>query len=500
MTLRGEPALLRVTVRTAASAEIGAGHVARTVAVANELQRIGADVRWACDADTLPSLHERGVAVERIHPLRAAATTGRRGEIEAPDTAQASDAAETATVHDATPDWILVDSYLLGAAWQRAARVTGAKVATFDDLTDRAIDSDLVINAAASADAYTALAPHARALTGLRFAVIGDPARPPAAGPGSLLLAFGAADPGNLTEATLRELAARFGSLPGGAPKTVMQLSRHSRSNERVRALVDGVAWASFAPDGPTSPGTPLLAIGAAGVGLLERMQAGVPSIVLVAAPNQRALARMAESAGAAIIVTSVEAACTTAVQLLSDSATLARMASCGKAAVDGKGAARVAREMNRISGVQLRRACMQDAALLHRWRNDPSVRAVSHSMDEIPWDTHVRWLEASLQNGDRHVLIAERHGLPVGTLRFDVSADSATVSIAVEPRLHGAGLGPAILEAGDRWLGIHDSRVRLCRAEIRAGNEASARAFTAAGYLPAADSYQRRVAHGSEP
>lgn len=500
MTLRGEPALLRVTVRTAASAEIGAGHAARTVAVANELQRIGAEVRWACDADTLPYLRERGVAIERIHLLGAAATAGRHGEIAAPDTAQASDATEAAAVGDTTPDWMLVDSYQLGAAWQRAARASGAKVATFDDLTDRAIDADLVINAAASADAYTALAPRARALTGLRFAIIGDPSRPPAAGPGSLLLAFGAADPGNLTEATLRELAARLGSLPGGAPRTVMQVSSKSRCHERVQALARGLAWASFAPEGPTSPGTPLLAIGAAGVGLLERMQAGVPSIVLVAVPNQRALARMAESAGAAIIVTSVEAACTAAVQLLSDSATLARMASCGKASVDGKGAARVAREMNRITGVQLRRACMADAELLHRWRNDPAVRAVSHSMDEIPWSTHVRWLEASLQNGDRHVLVAERHGLPVGTLRFDVSGDCATVSIAVDPGLHGAGLGPAMLDAGDRWLRIHDVRVRLCRAEIRAGNEASARAFTAAGYLAAADSYQRRIAHGSEP
>jgi len=500
VTLGGEPVLLRVTVRTAASPEIGSGHVARTVAVANELQRIGADVRWACDADTLPSLHERGVMIDRIHVLRASATAGRHSEIEASDMVQASDAAETAAVHDVPPDWILVDSYQLGASWQRAARASGAKIAAFDDLMDRPIDADLVVNAAASADAYTAVAPRARTLVGLRYAIIGDPSRPPAAGPGSLLLAFGAADPGNLTEATLRALAARFNSPSGGAPKTVMQVSRNSRCHERVRALAGGLGWASFAPEGPTSPGTPVLAIGAASVGLLERMQAGVPSIVLVAAPNQRALARMAEGAGAAIIVASVEAACTTAVKLLSDSATLARMAACGKASVDGKGAARVTREMNRITGVHLRRACMEDAALLHRWRNDPSVRAVSHSMDEIPWDTHVRWLEASLRNGDRHVLVAERHGIPVGTLRFDVSADSATVSIAVDPRLHGTGLGPAILDAGDPWLRTHDRRVRLCRAEIRAGNEASTRAFTAAGYLVASDSYQRRVAHGSEP
>ena len=500
MTLRGGQALLRVTVRAAASAEIGAGHVARTAAVAQALQQIGAEIRWACDTDTLPYLQERGVAIDRIHVLGAAATAGRQGEIEASEIAQASDATETAAIGNESPDWMLVDSYQLGAAWQRAARASGARIAAFDDLANRPLDADLVINAAASTDVYATLAPQARVLSGLRFAIIGDRSRPPAADPGSLLLAFGAADPGNLTEATLRELAARASSLPGGPPRTIIQLGRHARSHDRVQALARELPWASFAPAGPTTPGAPTLAIGAAGVGLLERMQAGVPSVVLVAAPNQRALAHMAERAGAAVIVNSAEAACATALQLLSDSATLARMASCGTASVDGLGAARVAREMNRITGVHLRRASMQDAKLLHRWRNDPSIRAVSHSVEEIPWDTHVRWLDASLARNDRHVLVAERRGFPVGTLRFDVSADCATVSIAVDPGLHGAGLGPAILDAGDRWIRIHDRRVHLCRAEIRAGNEASARAFMAAGYLPAADSYQRRIAHGSEP
>jgi RimJ/RimL family protein N-acetyltransferase len=189
-----------------------------------------------------------------------------------------------------------------------------------------------------------------------------------------------------------------------------------------------------------------------------------------------------------------VRAACAEALRLLADPAALARMSAAGRAAVDGRGAARVARELNRLAGVDLRRATLRDAELLHRWRNDPSVRAVSHTTDEIPWETHVRWLESSLARGDRHVLVAERRGQPLGTLRFDVSGDRATVSIAVDPALHGSGLGPAILDAGDAWLEANDARVRTCRAEIRDGNDASVRAFLAAGYLPGTDSYERPV------
>ncbi len=497
MTLPETAAILRVIVRTAASAGTGAGHVARTAAVAAELGRIGADVRWACDEATVPYLLERGVRAYGIHVLRHAATAGRSGEAEATDAAQAEDARETLALGPA--DCALVDSYQLGAAWQRTARTAGARVAAFDDLTERPIEADVVINAAASPESYDASARHARVLAGLPYAITGDPSRPAAAGPGTLLLAFGAADPGNLTEATLRALAAARDAQGASFPDTVIQLGSGAAGRPKVAELAATLAWATFAPEGPTSPGAPAIAIGAAGVGLLERMQAGVPSVVVVAAANQRVLADVATRSGAAVAVPDVHAACAEAHRLLADPVALSRMSAAGRAAVDGRGAARVARELNRLAGVTLRRATMHDAELLHRWRNDPSVRAVSHTTDEIPWDTHVRWLESSLARGDRHVLVAERRGRPLGTLRFDMSGDRATVSIAVDPALHGSGLGPAILDAGDAWLAANDARVRSCRAEIRAGNDASVRAFLAAGYLPGTDSYERPVGRRTE-
>jgi spore coat polysaccharide biosynthesis predicted glycosyltransferase SpsG/RimJ/RimL family protein N-acetyltransferase len=497
VSLSEAAAILRVTVRTAASAGIGAGHVARSAAIAAELGRIGADVRWACDEATVPYLFERGVRADRIHVLRRAATAGRSGEAEATEAAQADDARETLALGPA--DCALVDSYQLGAAWQRTARTARVRVAVLDDLAERPIEADLVINAAASPGGYDALAPNARVLAGLPYAITGDPSRPPAAGPGTLLLAFGAADPGNLTEATLRALAELRDAQESPFPETVIQLGSGAAGRPKVAELVATLAWATFATAGPTSPGAPAIAIGAAGVGLLERMQAGVPSVVVVAAPNQRALADAATRSGAAVAVADVRAACAEALRLLADPAALARMSAAGRAAVDGRGAARVARELNRLAGVGLRRATLHDAELLHRWRNDPSVRAVSHTTDEIPWETHVRWLESSLGRGDRHVLVAERRGRPLGTLRFDVSGDRATVSIAVDPALHGSGLGSAILDAGDAWLAANDARVRTCRAEIRDGNDASVRAFLAAGYLPGTDSYERPVGRRTE-
>ncbi len=500
MTGRRDTAMLRVTVRTAASAGIGAGHVARTLAVANELDRMGADVRWACDADTVSCLRDRGVDADSIRVMEASATAGQAGERQAPDADQQRDAMETLALGHPDADWVLVDTYRLGLTWQRSARTVGARIAAFDDLADRPIDADLVINAAALPRQYASLAPHARVLSGLRHAIVGDPSRPPAAGPGTLLVAFGAADPDNLTEATLRALARRTRHASGSVPRTVVQLGGNAPHRERVADLVAELPWVTFAPAGPTMPGSPTLAIGAAGVGLLERMHAGVPSVTVVVAPNQRALADVAVNAGATVVADTPEAACETALALLADPAALNRLSVAGRAAVDGRGAARVARAMNRTTGVGLRRATMDDAAVLHRWRNDPAVRAVSHVTDDIPWDSHVRWLEASLARDDRHVLVAERRGRALGTIRFDVEGAVATVSIAVEPALQGSGLGPAVLDAGERWLFQHDPRVQRIRAEIRPGNEASVRAFLAAGYLGGPEAYERAVGRGSEP
>jgi RimJ/RimL family protein N-acetyltransferase len=242
-----------------------------------------------------------------------------------------------------------------------------------------------------------------------------------------------------------------------------------------------------------------VLAVGAAGVGLLERMHAGVPSVAVVASGNQRGLGSAAERAGAAVVAATPRQAVDAARGLLADPGTLARMSAAGRVAVDGRGAGRIAREMSRITGVDLRRARMEDARTLLDWRNHPEVRAASHGTEEIPWADHVRWLESSLARPDRHVLVAERSGRPVGTLRFDVAGDCATVSIAVDPTLRGAGLGPAMLDAGHAWLLRHDARVRRCRAEIRADNGPSVRAFRAAGYSGGPATYERPIGQGNQ-
>jgi RimJ/RimL family protein N-acetyltransferase len=341
------------------------------------------------------------------------------------------------------------------------------------------------------------LAPHAAVLGGLKAAVVGNDGHPPAADAGSILVGFGADDPLALTEATLRCLLATSMFVQRESLPVVVQMGSTAIGRATVERLVGSTPGWRMAPSGRTSPGEPVLAIGAAGVSLLERMHAGVPSVVIVAAPNQGALAEVAARAGAVVVEGSPRAAVAAALRLLEDPMRRGQMSVAARAAVDGRGAERVAGLINRMVGVLLRRATIEDAPLLHRWRNHPDVRRFSLTTAEIAWEDHLAWLESSLRSQDRHVLIAERRGHPVGTLRFDVTGDCATVSIAVSPANRGVGYGPAILDTGLVWLRTHDRRVKRLRAVVRSENVASEHAFLSAGYARGTDSLERGIEEG---
>ncbi|MDO9408804.1 bifunctional UDP-2,4-diacetamido-2,4,6-trideoxy-beta-L-altropyranose hydrolase/GNAT family N-acetyltransferase [Patulibacter sp.] len=166
-----------------------------------------------------------------------------------------------------------------------------------------------------------------------------------------------------------------------------------------------------------------------------------------------------------------------------------------GPALVDGHGAARVRDALLALVAgdhppepLRQRPATTADADLLRRWRNDPGVRAVSVSSDPIAADEHAGWLRRVLADPDRTLLVVERGGVPVATVRFDRDAGSAEaeISVTVDPAARATGLGRRILrESTERELSSRPA-LRRVTALVHADNAASLRAFGAAGYRPA--------------
>merc|ERR1711998_476117 len=59
-------------------------------------------------------------------------------------------------------------------------------------------------------------------------------------------------------------------------------------------------------------------------------------------------------------------------------------------------------------SNMLLRSATMRDAKALLDWRNDESTLRACHQSKEVQWEGHCHWLEATLKNPKRTLLIYE--------------------------------------------------------------------------------------------
>ncbi len=127
-------------------------------------------------------------------------------------------------------------------------------------------------------------------------------------------------------------------------------------------------------------------------------------------------------------------------------------------------------------SNIVLRVATMEDADLLLAWRNDPTTRAASHNTAEISRSEHLAWLVATLDDPNRRLLIAEHRGVPVGTVRADLSAGVWELSWTTAPQARGRGLTKQMVALLSRQ--ISDP----IRAEVKVGNIASARIAEHAG------------------
>jgi RimJ/RimL family protein N-acetyltransferase len=127
-------------------------------------------------------------------------------------------------------------------------------------------------------------------------------------------------------------------------------------------------------------------------------------------------------------------------------------------------------------NGMRLRLATVADSELLLQWRNDPTTRGASHNSAHIALAEHRAWLEKTLRNPERRLYIAEEDGMPVGTARADLADGVWELSWTVAPTARGRGVGK-------RMVALLAQQIREpIRAEVKAGNTASARIAEQAG------------------
>lgn len=130
--------------------------------------------------------------------------------------------------------------------------------------------------------------------------------------------------------------------------------------------------------------------------------------------------------------------------------------------------------------GVQLRQVSIYDAEQLLAWRNDELTRLSSHTQDFIDVTTHHVWLENSLKNSNRKLVIAVYQGEDIGSLRadYDTKKQAWELSWTLAPDYRGKGL------AKEMVFVFANSIQDAVWAEVKETNLASIRVAEYAGLV----------------
>ena len=494
---------LRVAIRADASAQIGLGHVVRSLAVAQALRELDVDVvLLAADLglDLSNRIAAAGVEYIGLAPAAPASATFD----------SAGDAARTIAALGAwSPDLVLVDHYGIDARWHGAVRASlKVLLAVIDDLAERDLAADWLIDPNLCPDPATKyagrlLAPAVK-LIGPRFALLAPVYRHamPAARAAtvhSIGIFMGGTDPLGASATVLRACRAVADftgpieiAVHSGNP-ALPELRAACAASPGTELLVDAENLCAFF-------GRHELHVGAGGGATWERCRMGAPTLALVCASNQAGVIPPLAALGIVATLPELSAVESEAIgrtirSLLDDAERRQEMSVRSRALVDGLGAMRVALSLA-AGTLTVRRALADDGRRLHAWRNHPATRRLSGDDAEIAWDTHRRWLGAALADPDRTLLVASIASTPIGSIRFDRAQSEATVSLYLDPALHGLGLGGAMLGAGERFMAANSRPPSRIVATVLEANISSKRMFAAAGYRAIGAQWRKELSH----
>ena len=313
----------KIVFRCDASIQIGSGHVMRCLTLAAEMTNQGAECSFICrqhDGNLLEEIQKHGYKVYPL-PLESDLYTeiNNKAALAHADwlaSTQQRDAELCySIVKKMQPDWLIVDHYSLDESWEKSLQPYCKRLMVIDDLADRKHNCDVLLdqNFGRNSQDYIAYVnKDCELLCGSNYALlrpefaewrgysIGQRQHNKLA---SVLINLGGVDKDNITTKILKALQNK--SLPDHCSITIVMGST-SPWIESVKQQAAIMQWHTVVKMGVNNMAELMansdLAIGAAGSTSWERCCLGLPTIMLVLADNQRAIANVLEGARAALI------------------------------------------------------------------------------------------------------------------------------------------------------------------------------------------------------
>lgn len=304
---------MRVAIRADGAAFMGGGHVMRCLALANALARRGARSVFIARAIT-PSLAARIRSAGHELVLLPHKPDDGRWSSDAAETPPAharwlgstwqDDARQTAAALGSRCDWLVADHYAIGAGWHRALRDMARRILVIDDLGDRDLDCDLLVDPnyrSAGYDPFVGRLPgHCGRMAGPMIALLD--------------LAYAAAHATARPRDALRSLFVYLGVAPAAAIRPALDAA--GAAGLAVEVVLAGdpdqaaeirdhstVGRGQTKVFGPQPSLLPFLqradaAVAPIGSSTWERMCLGLPTIAVTLAANQDVIAQHLHEAG----------------------------------------------------------------------------------------------------------------------------------------------------------------------------------------------------------
>jgi UDP-2,4-diacetamido-2,4,6-trideoxy-beta-L-altropyranose hydrolase len=490
----------QVFIRADASNAIGSGHIMRSIALAQAWQERGGCVTFLshCQNEALQQrIIKEGfgfVFLDRPHPDPA-------------DLTQVLDRLQNVQNGSGNP-WLVLDGYHFDSDYQESIRAAGCRVVVIDDYNHLPeYHADILLNQNIGAE----LIPYSCdlktvKLLGPQYALLRTeflngknriqkhPKRQR-----RIMVTLGGADPDNITLKVFRALLQThlkgFGIdiILGPANTNTKKLELEIKSARNASMPLANTTQLHYNTNMPDIMTKADMAISAGGSTCWELCFLGIPSLLIIAAENQRSIAVGLDHIGAACCLGWHEDVDPVRLSsklknLLCNSDQLRSMSLRASKIVDGKGRSRLLNLMDWIatpkckSDMSLRKATINDAFQLWSLANDIDVRRNSFNTRPIIYEDHVKWLKEKLASDTSVIYVLDVSEVIVAQIRYDKNDGIAEISYAVEPAFRGKNIGSKILkmtwESACEELGVHRAQ-----GIVKKNNKGSIFSFQKSGF-----------------
>jgi len=412
-------------------------------------------------------------------------------------------------VNTSNVDCVVVDHYSLDHNWHKLVLETGVKLVVIDDLANRYLDCNLLIDQSylrEDADYFKFTNTKTIKLLGSSYAILAADfylkrglaivkKNSFLKSVNNILISFGGVDPNNYSQFVLEilntyETSLNIEIIVGKGYKYLNELKRFSPSNQHNISIfqdIDSNQISNMMIEAD-------LAFGSPGTSTWERCCLELPTVFVVNATNSDRIEAFVKDTSDNYLVNilnSKEKITKSIVQILKQKKNINRVF-FNK--IDGLGGRRVASKIHQLIQdispiISTRKIQYKDKDLIYSWQLNKTIRKYFNNPSSPSYQEHLDWIKVRMNSSNVTELILYKK-IPAGVVRVDFISvmpgdrSAFEVSIYVVPESQRLGVASLVL----KYI-LHIFKYELLYANINIENVSSIKLFESHGFIKVSNS-----------